>query len=300
MHAVEDARKELERHGFTVQELIGRGCFGVVHRVTDSKGNVRAVKTVRVRKNKAPRNTQRTLRETVRDEVTVANALAARLRQAPSEYYGVVKVYGTIETPYYYHIVMECLSGEDLQTYMQRYRDGMPLPLVKRLAWSVLRGLAVMHGVGALHRDLKPDNIFVELDRAGNVLAFKLIDVGLGRVAARKAEGEGRMLACSCVGSPLYRSPLVEKGYEYGEECDVWGAGYMMYYAATGRCLTSTDKDKYKEEKLYVLDNCDTKYYEFPYVRSDDVKALLRASMSREPSSLQELLDDYWFMEYKV
>ena len=373
MHCInyEDAENELKKHGFTVHEVIGEGCFGVVHKAVDKEGNVRAVKTVkaptREARRKKPRGTQRRLVEIVKDEISVANALAARLRQDPADYDGVVKVYGTIVTARYYHVVMECLAGTDLKTFMdERYPSGMPLPLVQRLAWSVLRGLRVMHGLGALHRDLKPDNVFVEYDSAGNVVAFKLIDVGLGRVVVppedneksenanvnenndnneiRSLDGEdgggvrsmkkedkttldmkerigddddkkvgkmGKMdkmskmkmlpvVAQSCVGSPLYRSPVVELGYKYGPECDIWGAGYILYYGATGKCLTSMDEKALKREKLYVWENCDRYGFAFPSVYSDDVKALLRATMSKVPLSLEKLLDDIWFEAFRI
>lgn len=345
MHRIsyKDAENELKKHGFTAHELIGEGCFGVVHKAVDKAGNVRAVKTVKVptrgaQRRKSTRGTQRRPSEIIKDEIAVANALAARLRQDPAGYDGVVKVYGTIVTREYYHVVMECLTGSDLKTFMdERYPTGMPLPLVQRLAWSVLRGLRVMHSLGALHRDLKPDNVFVEYDAAGNVVAFKLIDVGLGRIATEsnnKNENESNnenealcficgedgistaapngkeewgsvgkrlpIVAQSCVGSPLYRSPVVEMGHRYGAECDIWGAGYVLYYGATGKCLTSTDERTFKKEKLYVWENCDNYSFVFPSVYSDDVKALLRSTMSRAPMPLQELLEDIWFEPFRI
>lgn len=326
----EYVENELKKHGFTPYEVIGEGCFGVVHKVVDKDGNVLAVKTVKLQKGGAspclrsrPTGTHRRLCEINRDEITVANALAAHLKKAPGDYDGIVKVYGTIVTACYYHVVMECLVGSDLKTFVeQRYPGGMPLLLVQRLVWSVLRGLRVMHNLGALHRDMKPDNVFVEHDAAGNVGGFKLIDVGLGRLAIKREEAENNcdngnnadggvyddegsddspsMVAQSCVGAPLYRSPAVEAGMPYGAECDVWGAGYILYYGSTGRCLTSKDKGTLLREKRNVWENCAMYNFEFPGVFSDDVKFILRSTMSKTPQSVTELLDDLWFEPFRV
>lgn len=334
----EYVEKELKKHGFTPYEMIGEGCFGVVHKVVDKDGNVLAVKTVKLQRGRygasdvrrfRDSGTQRRLCEINRDEITVANALAAHLKKAPGDYDGIVKVYGTIVTAQYYHVVMECLVGSDLKTFVeQRYPGGMPLLLVQRLVWSVLRGLRVMHSLGALHRDMKPDNVFVEHDAAGNVGGFKLIDVGLGRLAiekevdeddenncnngnnvdggvygACKDEGSDNlplMLARSCVGAPLYRSPAVEAGMPYGAECDIWGAGYILYYGSTGRCLTSKDRGTLPKEKRDVWENCGMYNFEFPGVFSDDVKFILRSTMSKTPQSVTELLSDFWFESLRV
>ena len=326
MHGIDykDVKGELESLGYTVDGVLGEGCFGVVHRVTDKDGNVRAMKTVKAQRGgdykRRPKGTRRRLCEITMDEVAVAKALAARLTLNPARYEGVVGMYGTLVTERYHHVIMECLVGSNLTAYMKaHYPDGMPLPALRHLAWSMLRGLQVIHSVGALHRDIKPDNVFVEHGSDGDPIGFKLIDVGLGRVVCPllllpppspppppgdcdggddDLMGAGRLTG-SCVGSRLFRSPALDRGERYGVECDVWGVGYVLYFAATGKYLTSTDESRYKAEKLSVWENCAKYSYSFPHTVSDDLKPLLRGMLSKMPQSVSELLSDCWFCSFR-
>jgi len=70
-------------------------------------------------------------------------------------------------------VVMELLAGETLASLLAR-RGPLPVDEVLRIAWQIVRGMGAGQGVGLVHRDLKPDNLFV-LDG----MHVKVLDFGL-------------------------------------------------------------------------------------------------------------------------
>ena len=297
---IERARESLERHNFHVDSLLGAGAFGVVHSVTDDEGRTFAVKTTRAHPRGRTVEDTRKLREACRNERAILRALAEKWERSPAEYVGVVRVFSVIEADDFCHFVMERLVGSDLEAYVAEYPSaGLGEEKVRTIIRGVLRGLAFLHGMGVLHRDVKPENVFVEHDAAGSIRDVKLVDLGLGEMFAKKIECSG--VGCSAttntvVGSLLYRSPAVDKRMGYGADCDLWGAGNVLYYAATGgRSLAATH-----EEKKAIWENCWAKYYKFYGIVSEDVNYLLRALLSMYPLNSEErsaasILKDDWF-----
>jgi serine/threonine protein kinase len=110
----------------------------------------------------------------------------------------------------------------------------------------VFSALAHIHSLGIVHRDVKPENLFVKSD--GCVL---LGDFGLaGRVSARDG-----LLDRVC-GTMTYRAPEIIAGARYGPAVDVWSAGITVYTLITGhdpwttsagepRCV-AVEKNKHK------------------------------------------------------
>jgi serine/threonine-protein kinase len=129
------------------------------------------------------------------------------------------------------YIVMELLEGEDLG---QRVRRAGPLsvgelvPVVAQVAKALTRA----HQLGIVHRDIKPDNVFlVSID---GELLVKILDFGIAKHAAEGLPGmtsTGAML-----GTPLYMSPeqlLSSKAVDF--RSDLWSLGVVGYHALTGR-----------------------------------------------------------------
>ena len=126
-------------------------------------------------------------------------------------------------------IVMERLEGAPLSRIL---RVGGPAPLgsLGRLIGEVLEGLAAAHGHQVVHRDLKPDNIFVT--RSGHA---KLLDFGIAKLSpdfhGRAAETHASML----LGAPPYISPEHASGDPTGPKSDLYSLGIVLYEASTGR-----------------------------------------------------------------
>jgi serine/threonine-protein kinase len=128
-------------------------------------------------------------------------------------------------TPY---IVMELLEGEDLR---QRLKRTGPLDLreAASIVTQVAKALNRAHQLGIVHRDIKPDNIFL-LDMDGELLV-KVLDFGIA-----KSHADVHMTATgSMVGTPLYMSPeqlLSSKHVDF--RSDLWSLGVVAYRMLTG------------------------------------------------------------------
>jgi serine/threonine protein kinase len=121
-------------------------------------------------------------------------------------------------------IAMERLEGLPLDAYL---RAQPALPLADRLALIVqmYAGLAAAHGQGAVHRDIKPGNVFVQRDGA-----VKILDFGLARLRSSTLTASGLV-----VGSPGYMSPEQAEGRQVDERSDIFSAGAVSYLILTGR-----------------------------------------------------------------
>ncbi len=130
------------------------------------------------------------------------------------------------------YIVMELLDGQTL--YDRILRDG-PLDslMVASTMVQVCRGLQAAHDLGILHRDVKPENIF--LCRGDEPPLVKLIDFGL----AKLTQGDTALMPTAAgarVGTPAFMSPeQIVADAPVDHRADLWGAAVVTYHALTGR-----------------------------------------------------------------
>jgi eukaryotic-like serine/threonine-protein kinase len=132
-------------------------------------------------------------------------------------------------------VVMEFLEGESLAQLV--IRDA-PLPVERSL--SILRqvasALSAAHAKGIVHRDVKPENIY--LVRRGELDFVKVVDFGVSKAVHSREEGPDRQRLTrtgTVLGTPLYMSPEQARGGEdVDHRADIWGAGLMLYECLTG------------------------------------------------------------------
>jgi protein-disulfide isomerase len=125
-----------------------------------------------------------------------------------------------------FYIAMELLRGSTLRTYLES-PDASRLRLLG-LVRKLLEPLAAAHSHGVVHRDLKPDNVFV-LD--GEPDRVKLLDFGI----ARNHEAPEITAAGIALGTPHYMSPEQAMDVRKCEaSSDVWSVGVMLYEALSG------------------------------------------------------------------
>jgi serine/threonine-protein kinase len=128
-------------------------------------------------------------------------------------------------------IVMEYLKGEDLASRISSDAP-LPWPLIAQVGDSVLAALAVTHASGVVHRDLKPQNVFLALDDAGDE-QVKLLDFGVS-----KFHGTPSVVTTDAklIGTPAYMAPEQAQGQAaaVGTHTDVWAMAIMLHEMATG------------------------------------------------------------------
>lgn len=153
----------------------------------------------------------------------------------------VVKVFdlgfGDAGEPY---IVMEFLEGEDLQTRIER---GGPLPLatVVQIVNQIASALAEAHTASVVHRDLKPDNVFLVGAPAAPVFA-KVVDFGISKVL--KVSATKLTVARALIGTPEFMAPEQAEGRhdQIDHRTDQWSLACVAWVALTG-CLPFAGSD---------------------------------------------------------
>jgi len=131
-------------------------------------------------------------------------------------------------TPY---IVMELLEGEDLKRRIRR-EGSLPLSDVALVVSQACKALSRAHALGIVHRDIKPDNIF--LQNLDGETFVKLLDFGIAKLGPDG--GLGATTTGSMMGTPLYMSPeqlLSAKRVDH--RSDLWSLAVVAYHAITGR-----------------------------------------------------------------
>jgi hypothetical protein len=138
---------------------------------------------------------------------------------------------GTTESGAFY-MVMELLEGEPLGSLIDR--EG-PLPWRRALhiAQHVLRGLDHAHRESVVHRDIKPDNIFIS-PREGDADFARILDFGIAKLVG-DAAGAAITQAGISVGTPTYLSPEQAMGGAIDGRSDLYSLSIVLYEMLTGR-----------------------------------------------------------------
>jgi serine/threonine protein kinase len=132
-------------------------------------------------------------------------------------------------------VVMEFLEGESLAQLV--IRDA-PLPVERslRITRQVVSALGAAHAKGIVHRDVKPENVY--LVRRGDADFVKVVDFGVSKaVHATDESPEWQRLTRTgmVLGTPLYMSPEQARGGEdVDSRADIWAVGVMLYECLTG------------------------------------------------------------------
>jgi serine/threonine protein kinase len=128
-------------------------------------------------------------------------------------------------------LVMELLTGATLGSFLKR-QVVLPAPRVAAIAFQMLAALDVAHRAGIVHRDVKPDNVFL-VSMTGIEDFVKLLDFGIAKLSSEniaQLTGDGQML-----GSPAFMSPEQVRSGAIDHRADLYAVGATMYFALAGR-----------------------------------------------------------------
>ena len=136
------------------------------------------------------------------------------------------------------YIAMEYLEGETLR-HAIKTRGALSIADCARILQQVSRGLNAAHKLGILHRDLKPDNIFLAQTDDGEVIA-KVMDFGL----AKLRQSSTHTITGTILGTPAYMSPeqaLGMKSEDLDARSDLYALAITAYEMLTGRVPFHSD-----------------------------------------------------------
>jgi len=125
------------------------------------------------------------------------------------------------------YLVMEFLFGEPVGRYLER-EGGMPAEITLPALRQAASALAAAHRKGVIHRDVKPDNLFL-IGEPGDPYELKVLDFGLSKLQTSDLTAVGSVL-----GTPAYMAPEQALAEPVDERTDVYGLGMVMYRAFTG------------------------------------------------------------------
>jgi len=130
-------------------------------------------------------------------------------------------------------LVMELLEGESLADRL--VQSGRLSPeLALRILLPIADALIAAHAKGIVHRDVKPDNVFLASN--DGTLQPKLLDFGIAKVAAHPALPRQLTQSGAIVGSPAYLSPEQAQGFGIVDQrADVWSFCTTLYECLTGQ-----------------------------------------------------------------
>lgn len=212
---------------YRIESVLGQGGFGITYAASQVQlGTKLALKelfpsgSVRLSGLVCPPSsfTAQQWPQAKRDFTTEAQTLA-RFRNP--DIVGVLDLFEENGTAY---MVMEHLRGESLQQRITRL-GALPPAEVEGIAMHILRALEVVHGAGLLHRDIKPDNIYLE--SSGRIV---LIDFGSARTFIA-----GQTVQHTRLVTPGY-APMEQYGSaaKFGPYTDIYALGASLYHALSG------------------------------------------------------------------
>jgi len=137
------------------------------------------------------------------------------------------------------YMVMEVLEGEPLGDRLQREKH-VPWREALEIVRGVLCGLSHAHERGVVHRDIKPDNVF--LTRKDGELTVKILDFGIAKLYAGDADDPASTRAGLTVGTPAYLSPEQAVGGEITPASDLYSVSVVLFEMLAGRAPFE-DKD---------------------------------------------------------
>ncbi|HJL28417.1 MAG TPA: protein kinase, partial [Polyangiaceae bacterium LLY-WYZ-15_(1-7)] len=139
------------------------------------------------------------------------------------------------------YLVMELLAGESLAARLERERQ-LPEERAARIAGQVLSALEAVHARRVIHRDLKPDNIF--LTRRGRQRDYvKVLDFGVSKIGVPEGRTEvGLTRTGTMVGTPHYMSPEQARGVKkLDHRVDLYAVGVILYECLSGQLPFDAD-----------------------------------------------------------
>jgi serine/threonine protein kinase len=211
-------RDELVSGKYRVAEALGAGGMGAVLRATNVvSGRQVALKWL------LPCSSHASVR-------FVREARAAARIDHPN----VVDVYDLGTHAGGHYLVMELLHGRTLGERIEE-RKLTPHELLEIMI-PTLRGLAAVHAQGVIHRDLKPDNVFLCEAPDGSPREPKVLDFGVSKIRADLDPGQTLTRPGAALGTLPYMAPeLLEDAPDADERADIYAAGVMMYEALSGK-----------------------------------------------------------------
>ncbi|RXN04260.1 kinase C theta type [Labeo rohita] len=239
---------------FTLHKMLGKGSFGKVF-LAELKGTGQFFAVKALKKDVV-----------LMDDDVECTMVERRVLSLAWEHPFLTHLYCTFQTKENLFFVMEYLNGGDLMFHIQTCHR-FDLPRSTFYGAEIVCGLQFLHSKGIVYRDLKLDNILLDID--GHI---KIADFGMCK---ENMFGEAR--TCTFCGTPDYIAPEILLGQKYGTSVDWWSFGVLLYEMLIGQ----SPFHGHDEEELFQSIRTDDPCY--PRWLTRDARDILVKLFVREP-----------------
>ena len=197
---------------YEIHSVLGKGGMGIVYKAHDRElDDLVAIKTLR---NEAL-SADSSLLDRFKQEIRLARRIT---------HPNVLRIHDLGGWNGLKFLSMEFVKGLTLKQVLES-GEILPTSVGLRIAKQVCAGLAAAHEAGVIHRDIKPQNIIIELTGG-----LKIMDFGI----ARLTEDGGMTTTRTVIGTPDYMSPEQVRGLPLDFRSDIYSTGVVLYEIFTG------------------------------------------------------------------
>jgi serine/threonine-protein kinase len=252
---------------YQLGDLIGHGAMGEVYQGVDTRDNTQVA--VKMLSRASLGNTQHV--ERFLRELQTTTSISSP---------NVVRVLAVGEHPLP-HLVMERLRGRDLSALLKS-RGTFDAAAVIDLVRQVADGLTAACEAGIVHRDIKPNNLFL------SGTTWKILDFGVSRVLA----STDTLTAGHIIGTPAYMAPEQARGAKVDHRADIYALAAVAYRALTGKAMF---KSKELADTLYKVVHTTPRRPSWIVTIPTDVDLALAIGLAKNPddrfATARELAD---------
>jgi mitogen-activated protein kinase kinase kinase len=230
---LQDNRGKVKQFVWVKGELIGKGSFGKVYLALNATaGEMIAVKQVEVPQTLSDKSSskQKEVIDTLHAEVETMKDL---------DHFNIVQYLGFEALPDFYNLFLEYVPGGSVGSALRQH-GRFEESVIKSFTRQVLDALSYLHSCGILHRDLKSDNLLIDLDGV-----CKISDFGISKKSRDIYANDAEM---SMQGTIFWMAPEVihnvvhNAKQGYSAKVDIWSLGCVVLEMFAGRRPWSTDE----------------------------------------------------------
>ena len=195
----------------------------------------------------------------------------------------VIKFHEVGQHQRHFFVVMERLEGTALSQYGAR-----PMRMVDAigLVMPAIRGVAAAHSKGYLHRDVKPDNIFLLHDDTGIITGTKVLDFGISKLALESPK-DALTAAGTVLGTPAYMAPEQLTGATLDGRCDQYAFACLIWELVEGNNPFDSNYFAVLSERKLKGEVCEPKNL------PPELTTVLSRALSLKPDDRYESLVDF-------
>lgn len=203
---------------YQILEELGKGGMGQVYKVMDKEIDEQVALKLLKHEISADKDTITRFR----NELKLARKISHR---------NVCRMFDLGKFGEHTYITMEYVPGEDLKSFIRRSGQ-LSVEKAVSIAKQICEGLSEAHTLGVVHRDLKPQNIMIDLN--GNA---RIMDFGIARSPETKGVTEAGMI----IGTPEYMSPEQIESDQIDNRSDIYSLGIILFEMLTGQVVFQGD-----------------------------------------------------------